>query len=172
MGSSQTVWNLSCRATGIDASTAKEIAFTLSQREGSFACRYGPVFRVDPSLSENIETNCLGFVCSVLEYFDFEILSHTFPVYPSPYGYSDEDRDFPSPGHLAHALETNPPAFAWCAVNSDEAEEYARVDVTLDEAQLSLRRSQRRRPIGRQRLFRQFQRRLVQHRRTRLRRRI
>lgn len=131
MGSSETVWNLSSRAPSIDPSIAIQIQVGLAMRQGSFHCRYGEVFRVDPSLSKKIKTNCLGFVCSILEYFDLKILSHRFPVYPSPY--SDDDREFPSPGHLAHALKMEPPV-PWCAKDSQEAEEYARADVTLDEA--------------------------------------
>jgi len=119
MGSSQTVWNLSSRAPSIDPSTAIQIQVELAKREGSFHCRYDGVYRVDPSLSKKIKTNCLGFVCSVLEHFDLKILSEKFPIYPSPYGYSENDREFPSPGHLAHALEMNPPVFPWCAINSD-----------------------------------------------------
>jgi hypothetical protein len=134
MGSRETVWNLASRESSVNASTAREIAYLLAQRAGSFPCRYGSVFRVDSSLSEEIQTNCLGFVCSVLEYFDLHIISHEFPIYPGPYSYPNEDaRDFPSPGHLAHALNMNPTAFPWCAKDSSEADKYARVDVTFNE---------------------------------------
>ncbi len=134
IGSAQTVWNLGGRARGVDATVAKEIELGLAQRAGSFRLRYGEDFRVDPSLLQAIQTNCLGFVCSILEYFDLHVLAHEFPIYPSPYSYSTDDRNFPSPGHLAHVLKIDPALLPWCAMDQEEAEKYSRADVTLSEA--------------------------------------
>jgi hypothetical protein len=53
-----------------------------------------------------------------LEYFGLDVLSHDFPVYPGPYQYPSEDRNFPSPGHLAHALNLIPPEYPWCPRDS------------------------------------------------------
>jgi hypothetical protein len=87
-----------------------------------------------PSYASDVLLLLLWRACSVFEYFDLKILSDEFPVYPSPYRISDDNREFPSPGHLAHALKMAPPDFPWRAINSPEAEKYARADVTLDEA--------------------------------------
>jgi hypothetical protein len=133
IGSSTSVWNLGCRQSNVDTLKAQEISYGLAQRAGSFNCSYDSVFVVEPTLSQPVKTNCLGFVCSVLEYFDLQVVTAVFPPYPSPYRFSPGARNFPSPGHLAHALNLDPTLHPWTAKNSTEAARYARADVTLEK---------------------------------------
>jgi hypothetical protein len=133
IGSDQTIWNLVCRESSVDRQMAEYVALELAQCEGSFDCSYQSVFQVDPSLSSALRTNCLGFACSVLEHFGFQIVARRYPQYENPYSSSGASlRDFPSPGHLAralHAILQRP----YLPSNPGDAVQYARADVTLDE---------------------------------------
>lgn len=139
MGSKQSVWNLSLRDNIVDNETALDISYLVPILEGSFPCTYDSFFRIDSTLSHSLKTNCLGFICSVLEYVGRQLLEHTFPTYPSPYrAPNTNDRDFPSPGHLAYVLHKTPENTPWCAKDVEEAIKYSRVDVTLQEITLDL----------------------------------
>jgi hypothetical protein len=134
IGSGETVWNLGGRAPDTDETKAQEIAFILAQRAGSFQCRYAAAFNVDPTLLGPISTNCLGFVCSVLEHCDSRILEHQFPAYNSPYFGYKGPRDYPSPGHLARALHLKKLSLPWRPNNSRQARRYATAAITLAAA--------------------------------------
>jgi hypothetical protein len=104
----------------------------ISFKHGSIEWRYSSRFVVDASLSSPLETNCLGFVCSVFEYMGFAALAHTFPKYRSPYTSSPTDREYPSPGHLAHALQIGLAAGeAYQPATVSEAEKFAPASETL-----------------------------------------
>jgi hypothetical protein len=135
IGSRATAWNLAARLDGVDAATAGYMLDIISFKHGSVEWHYLPKFVVDAELSSPLKTNCLGFVCSVFEYMRFTVVAHTFPRYRSPYTKSPDDREYPSPGHLAHALEI------WLAADQayhpasvSEAEEFAPAAKTFREA--------------------------------------
>src|SRR6266487_1916060 len=125
IGSSATDWNLAGRHDQIDARIARHIGFTLEQRAGSMQISYDRAFVVDSRLSRGLRTNCLGFVCSILEYFGFVLLAQNFPRYQSAYDMEPRERDFPSTGHLARALNLPQPKHPYRAANREEAEKYA-----------------------------------------------
>ena len=85
IGSKATVWNLGGRLDGVDSETAHYMLDVLSFKAGSVSFNYSPQFNVDPELTSPLNTNCLGFVCSVFEYMGFYVLAHSFPQYKSPY---------------------------------------------------------------------------------------
>jgi hypothetical protein len=134
IGSPTTVWNAAGREPAIaDPKTSQHFGLMLALLEGTETFGYEAVFRVDPTLKAGINTNCLGFVCSVFEYFNIQHLRHDLPDYESPYSYAPGSRNFPSPGHLARALNLSPSTYPYSPSDSQEAQEYSRVDKTLEE---------------------------------------
>jgi hypothetical protein len=132
IGSKETVWNLFGREELVTPRQAQHFALELSLLAGSNRFRYDSVFRVDATLREGIKTNCLGFVCSFFEHFNFQHVAHIFPKYASPYDYAPGPRTFPSPGHLAHSLSLSPERRPYRAAKSTEARRFARADATLE----------------------------------------
>jgi hypothetical protein len=131
IGSPASAWNLVGRLRFVDTAIAAEIAQNLALSEGALVWDYEPVFRVDPTLAGSLKTNCLGFVCSIIEHHCPPVLEHKFPDYTSPFNFS-QIRDFPSPGHLAHVLYAEPTNPPWRAVDQADAEMLSRVDHTLE----------------------------------------
>ncbi|HSH38190.1 MAG TPA: hypothetical protein VK993_05340 [Chthoniobacterales bacterium] len=132
IGSSETIWNLACREPSIDAEMGEYLAMELAQCDGSFDCEYQSVFEVEPALSGRLGTNCLGFTCSVMEHFGFNIVARAYPEYSNPYRSSGtKNRDFPSPGHVARALYANVQR-PYTPADRQEADYYARADITLE----------------------------------------
>lgn len=95
--------------------------------------RFRRRFVVDPTLTAGCKTNCVGFVCSFYEFHKASVQKHSFPEYSNPYNYPKPTRDFPSPGHLAHALRLNPNKHPYCPENRAEAEKYATAMLVLKE---------------------------------------
>jgi hypothetical protein len=133
IGSDSTAWNLAGRAGNVTDRQAEHFANVLSVMEGSLRFRRGAQFTVDATLTANIRTNCLGFVCSFFEYFGLHLLEHKCPAYMCEYDYAPGQRTFPSPGHLAHALNIRSKR-SYKPKTSKEAQKYCRADQTLSEA--------------------------------------
>jgi hypothetical protein len=134
IGSPSTVWNLGGRVGSVTPRKARYFGELLSFLEGTIRFRFHGTFAVDPTLTRNIKTNCMGLVCSFFEYFGLIILKHRLPKYPSPYDYSPAERNFPSPGHLARALKIHQKNYPYGPKTKREAERYSRADVTLEKA--------------------------------------
>lgn len=132
LGSATTVWNLAARHPSITLQKAAYLSLLMSFQEGVLKFSYDTNFAVDHTLRKGIKTNCLGFVCSLLEYFKLNVLSRTFPEYESPYSNSPGRRTYPSPGHLAKAL-TYGTSHPYLAADEREAEWYATVVQTLED---------------------------------------
>jgi hypothetical protein len=131
LGSDKTCWNIVARVNFGSKDFSRDIEMMLPIYLGTMnPIGDGKNFVVYNELRGGIDTNCLGFVCSILSYFyDTEIFDLPFPSYPSPYRLTHDDRDYPSPGHLAklafeHVLMNSP----WAPKNYNEATEYSRVD--------------------------------------------
>ena len=138
IGSVLTVWNLGARNDLIGANRAEDIGAMLALLSDSKTPKrlrfsYHPVFAVSESLTENIHTNCLGFVCSVYDSLNYRVLDYNFPEYPSPFDTPPETRNFPSPGHLARALSLPVGRYPYVPKDTTEAEVYSRASTVLRE---------------------------------------
>jgi hypothetical protein len=131
IGSKQTAWNIGGRRDGMDAEKAQFLAHTVDFIRGSVEVRYSGQCRISAIFSNPFETNCVGFVCSLFEHLVLPIVHADFPKYQSPYTKYPGSRDYPSPGHLAHALERC--TYSYRASDSAEAARYAPAAETLRE---------------------------------------
>lgn len=136
IGSVITVWNLAARHDKIDKKFADRIQRKFKERYGVkmyfHYTRRRPI--VDPTLVADVRTNCLGFACSVLKKFRLTVLTESFPEYTNPYTITDNPtRDFPSPGHLAHALRLPIQELPYCPKDRAEAERFALAGTVLRE---------------------------------------
>jgi hypothetical protein len=136
IGSAVSVWNLAARHDQVDGPRAKYFELLLANdagNENNLRIGFQRKFVIDRTLKAGVETNCMGFVCSFFEKQGLTVLKSKFPEYTNPYNYRKPTRDFPSPGHLMHALRLSATAHPYCPPNKFEAEKYSTAGSVLRE---------------------------------------
>lgn len=129
IGSPVTVWNLIGRSRRLDKANAAYLGRLMAVLEGTWDVSYQSDFRVDPTTSQPIQTNCLGFVCSIFERIGIRLIAHSFPRYAHPYKIGST-RVVPSPGHLAYSILKDR-RLAFRARDQAQAEILSKVQWTL-----------------------------------------
>lgn len=136
IGSPVSVWNLGARHDSVDGQRAKYFQLLFANdagNENNLRIGFQRKFVVDPTLKAGVQTNCMGFVCSFYEKQGLQVLKDKFPEYANPYNYPRLTRDFPSPGHLMHALRLPQTMHPYCPADKSEAERYSTAASILRE---------------------------------------
>ena len=105
IGSRTALWNMAARPRALsDLEETYMMEFLSVQSSRRFIYSGALGFDDEVFDAQQFHASCTGFVCSVLRKHAVRLLYKDCPKYPSPYTDGRATRDFPSPGHLAHAL--------------------------------------------------------------------